>query len=131
MSLEQPSSSQSHTRHVVSLKRKRSPSPPPPERVHPGTPQLLLTLPALLVLPPTHPHHTVSLRLSLLAVRRCLQLRDCAAAGMTPDLECRAWTAFVELGMKVVGAGLSGAGPAGEEWAQGLENEVIISLSSE
>ena len=109
---------------VPSLKRKRSSSPPLPVRVHSGTPHLLLTLPALLALPPTHPHHTLALRLSLLATRRCLQLRNCAAAGMTPDLECRAWTAFVELGMKVVGAGLSGGDAEGEEWARGLEAEV-------
>jgi hypothetical protein len=66
----------------------------------------------------------MSLRLSLLAVRRCLQLRDSAAANMTPEMECRAWTAFVELGMKIVAAGLSGESAEGEEWARGLENEV-------
>jgi hypothetical protein len=98
-------------------------------RVHASTPQLLLSLPALLALPPTHAHHILSLRLSLLAMRRCLQLRSCAAAGMTPDIECRAWTAFVELGMKIVGAGLSGGGAEGEEWARGLENEARLALS--
>ena len=127
MSIEQSPNSPPRIHPVFSLKRKRSPSPPSLVRVHPGTPQLLLHLPVLLALPPIHPNHTVSLRLSLLAVRRCLQLRDCAAAGMTPDLECRAWTAFVELGMKIVGAGLSGDGPEGEEWARGLENEVTLS----
>ncbi|KAF8531321.1 hypothetical protein JB92DRAFT_2691954 [Gautieria morchelliformis] len=112
---------------VSSLKRKRSASPLPlPIRIHGGTPQLLLTLPALLALPPTHLHHTISLRLSLLAVRRCLQLRDCAAANMTPEMECRAWTVFVELGMKIVGAGLSAESAEGEEWARGLENELVI-----
>ncbi|KAF8589090.1 hypothetical protein K439DRAFT_1333586 [Ramaria rubella] len=122
----QPGSSHTCPTPSSPLKRKRSssPTPPLPPPAHLPAPQLLLALPGLLALPPTHPHYTASLRLSVVAVRRCIQLKDHAAAGMTPDLECRAWTTFVELGMKIVGAGLSGEGPEGEDWARGLENEI-------
>jgi len=120
-------SSPTPTRVVPSpLKRKRVSSPSPPPYVHKDSPHLLLALPALLALPPTHKHHVDSLQLSLLAARRCIELRDYSSVGMTPEIECRAWTTFVEIAMKIVGAGLSGDGPEGVPWAQGLENEVSL-----
>ncbi|KAF8515678.1 hypothetical protein BU17DRAFT_76792 [Hysterangium stoloniferum] len=88
-----------------------------------SSPHLLLALPALFAVSPIHPQYIQSLHLSLLAVRRCVQLRDHVSAGMTPELECRAWTAFVELGMKIVGASLSSNDKADGKLARILENE--------
>ncbi|KAK0209314.1 hypothetical protein DFS33DRAFT_1498375, partial [Desarmillaria ectypa] len=78
---------------------------------------LLLSLPGILIHPPTHRYHAQSLCLSLLALRRCLSLPN-----LTPEVECRAWTAIVEIGMLVIGGGFS----QNEDhlWAKGIEIEV-------
>ncbi|KAJ8085250.1 hypothetical protein PM082_004044 [Marasmius tenuissimus] len=78
---------------------------------------LLISLPGMLLHPPNHPMHAHSLCVSLLAVRRCLR-----TPGLSPEIECRAWTAIAELGMNVLEGGFS----HDEEhiWAHGVENEV-------
>lgn len=55
---------------------------------------LLISLPALLLHPPTHRHHTRSLSLSLYALRRCLLLSN-----LDKGLECRILTAISEIGL--------------------------------
>ncbi|KAL0069513.1 hypothetical protein AAF712_003548 [Marasmius tenuissimus] len=78
---------------------------------------LLISLPGMLLHPPNHPMHAHSLCISLLAVRRCLR-----TPGLSPEIECRAWTAIAELGMNVLEGGFS----HDEEhiWAHGVESEV-------
>ncbi|KAF8890107.1 hypothetical protein BD779DRAFT_1671467 [Infundibulicybe gibba] len=77
---------------------------------------LLLSLPSILLHPPTHRNHALSLCLSLLALRRCLSLPD-----LDRDIECRAWTALAEIGMIVIDGGYEATG---EEWAAGVGVEV-------
>ncbi|KAF8990932.1 hypothetical protein BDQ17DRAFT_1313621 [Cyathus striatus] len=60
-------------------------------------PQLLLALPALLVQPPGTPHHARSLHLARMALHKCLSLP------VDRDVECRAWTALVEIGLRTLG----------------------------
>ncbi|KIJ38993.1 hypothetical protein M422DRAFT_258145 [Sphaerobolus stellatus SS14] len=119
-------STPTHSRVVADspLKRKRVSSPTPPPHVHKDSPHLLLALPALLAVPPTHPNHVPSLQLSLLAAKRCIELRTYSSVSMSAQVECRAWTTFVEIAMKIVGAGLSSDGPEGVPWARGLETEI-------
>ncbi|KAG7446636.1 uncharacterized protein BT62DRAFT_987040 [Guyanagaster necrorhizus] len=91
---------------------------PTPSCLTPLPPSLLLvSLPGILIHPPTHRHHAQSLCLSLLALRRCLNLSN-----LTPEVECRAWTAMVEIGMLVIAGGFS----QNEDhlWAKGIEIEV-------
>lgn len=78
---------------------------------------LLLALPALLAHPPTHEKYGLSLFLSLNALRQCLQLKTLA-----PDIECHAWTAFAEVGLRVIESGFSTSGE--HDWANKLEEEV-------
>lgn len=79
------------------------------------TAHLLLALPSILLHPPTHSLFPRSLHLSLVALRRCLDQPDGA---LTPEMECRAWTALAEVGMRVVKGGYT------ESWANGIEGEV-------
>ncbi|KAK0491786.1 hypothetical protein EDD18DRAFT_540287 [Armillaria luteobubalina] len=78
---------------------------------------LLVSLPGILIHPPTHRYHAHSLCLSHLALRRCLCLPN-----LTPEVECRAWTAMVEVGMLVIGGGFSQDDD--HMWARGIESEV-------
>ncbi|KAK7051469.1 hypothetical protein VNI00_004443 [Paramarasmius palmivorus] len=78
---------------------------------------MLVSLPGLLIHPPNHPLHAHSLCISLLAIRKCLQVPN-----LSPDVECRAWTSLAELGMAVVGSGLSNDDD--HIWAKGIENEI-------
>ncbi|KAF8621735.1 hypothetical protein AX15_007535 [Amanita polypyramis BW_CC] len=65
------------------------------ESINPIPPSsLLLALPSLLIHPPTHPHHKLSLDLSSTALQKCLSLPD-----IEGDLECRALTALAEVGI--------------------------------
>ncbi|EGO18936.1 hypothetical protein SERLADRAFT_418607 [Serpula lacrymans var. lacrymans S7.9] len=81
------------------------------------TQTLLVSLPGIIVHPPNHPHHARSLYVSLLSLRRCLALKT-----LNPDVECRAWTALAEVGMKVVAGGFSQSDDY--PWARGTETEV-------
>lgn len=85
---------------------------------------LLLMLPTLLAIPPTHPLHICSLRTSLMALRRCLSLQNLA-----PDDECQAHLGLAELGLKVVGAGLHAKEGKEWRWAKGIDFEVIYIYS--
>ncbi|KAF4604497.1 hypothetical protein EYR40_003271 [Pleurotus pulmonarius] len=86
--------------------------------LHPIPPEILLVnLPRLIIQPPNHPRHAQSLYLALIAFRKCLQLPT-----LTADIECRAWTGLVEIGMRVIGGGFSAVKELG--WAQGIEAEV-------
>jgi hypothetical protein len=78
-----------------------------------------LLLPSILLHPPTHPLHLRSLHLSLLALRRCLSL-GANAIPLSPEEECRAWTALAEVGMRVIGGGFSE-----EAWAKGVEGNLL------
>ncbi|KIL71185.1 hypothetical protein M378DRAFT_154670 [Amanita muscaria Koide BX008] len=55
---------------------------------------LLLVLPSLLLHPPTHLRHQLSLELASAAVKKLLSLPD-----LDGGMECRAWTALAELGI--------------------------------
>lgn len=91
---------------------------------------LLLNLPSILIHPPNHPLHAQSLCMSLLALRRCLEI-----PGLSPDVECRALTSLAEIGMTVIDGGFNTLKE--HVWAHGIETEVSrhifsldISLSS-
>ncbi|KAJ7587169.1 hypothetical protein C8J56DRAFT_861483 [Mycena floridula] len=86
------------------------------------TPVLLISLPGLLIHPPTHPQHAHSLSVSLLAVRRCLKVPN-----ISPDIECRGWTAVAELGMSVIGGGFHDS--EDHPWAKGMPSEVETAIS--
>ncbi len=78
---------------------------------------LLVSLPGILIHPVMHRYHAQSVCLSLLALQRCLNLPN-----LTPEVECRAWTALVEVGMLVIGGGFSQNDD--HLWARGIEIEV-------
>ncbi|KZT02078.1 uncharacterized protein LAESUDRAFT_662657 [Laetiporus sulphureus 93-53] len=105
----EPSSSHSESESVASF------APLPPA-------VLLVSLPALLAQPPNHRFYLQSLTLSLSALRICLSM-----PALSPEIECRAWTGLAEIGMKVIGGGLS----QNEEhmWAHGIEAEVEKAVS--
>ncbi|KAI0041400.1 hypothetical protein FA95DRAFT_1548791 [Auriscalpium vulgare] len=107
-------------------KRQRTTSPPPPPADQPLAPLparvLLLALPDILVQPPTHPQHVHSLYLSTTALRQCLQL-----SALSPEAECRAWTALAEVGMAVIDGGMSQSPE--HPWASGIEQEVEKAVS--
>ncbi|KAI6023416.1 hypothetical protein EDC04DRAFT_2934346, partial [Pisolithus marmoratus] len=103
---------------LPSLSSLADPAPPTSPGLKPLPPQvLLLALPALLLHPPTHEKYALSLFLSLKAVRLCLQL-----PALAPDVECYAWTALAEVGMRVIKSGFCKTGA--HEWTIGLEEEV-------
>ncbi|KAI6139931.1 hypothetical protein BKA82DRAFT_4219218 [Pisolithus tinctorius] len=92
--------------------------PPPSSGLKPLPPHvLLLALPALLLHPPTHEKYALSLFLSLKSIRLCLQL-----PALAPDVECYAWTALAEVGMRVIRSGFRKTGE--HDWTMGLEEEV-------
>ncbi|EJC98575.1 uncharacterized protein FOMMEDRAFT_95808 [Fomitiporia mediterranea MF3/22] len=106
-----------------SRKRRRSSSPLDGrggnkrnlERLPPGV--LLLALPGLLAVPPNHKSQVISYGLSLAALRKCVAL-----GGLSPDIECRAWTGIAELGLRIVHAGWTQSEHF--PWARGLDLEV-------
>jgi hypothetical protein len=104
----------------------------PPSPVRPALnlkplppPILLLALPNLLSLPPNHYLHAESLRLSLIALRKCLLLDSLA-----PEIECRARLTLAEVGMKIIGGGLSQTNDEHYLWAKGVEKEVRVKYVS-
>jgi hypothetical protein len=104
--------------NAVEPQKTDAPSPPPglPLAVLPR-PELLVSLPALLVHPPSHRHYVQSLVLSLRALRTCLSMD-----GIDADIECRAWTAFAELAMRVIAGGFTKRDE--HRWAANIEIEV-------
>lgn len=88
-------------------------------------PLLLLSLPAILILPPNHPLHDESLRLSVVALRRCLLIR-----ALSPEIECRAWTTLAQVGLQVIGSQLSTSSHDCHGWARNIEAEVRITTYS-
>ncbi|KAH7914523.1 hypothetical protein BJ138DRAFT_1143607 [Hygrophoropsis aurantiaca] len=78
---------------------------------------LLVSLPGILVHPPNHRYHALSLCVSQHSLRQCLNLK-----ALNPDVECRAWTALAEIGMKVIEGGFSENDE--HPWAKGVELEV-------
>lgn len=81
---------------------------------------LLVSLPGMLLHPPTHKFHALSLSISILALRRCLVLPN-----LPPDIECRAWTSLAEIGSLAIAAGFN----MNEDhvWAAGIDIEVCLS----
>lgn len=88
-------------------------------------PLLLLSLPAILILPPNHLLHDESLRLSVLALRRCLLMK-----ALSPEIECRAWTTLAQVGLQVIGSRLSGSPHKCHAWARNIEAEVQTTTHS-
>lgn len=82
-------------------------------------PLLLLSLPDILMLPPNHPLHDESLRLSVVALRKCLLVR-----ALSPEIECRAWTTLAQIGVQVIGSHLSASSHERHMWARNIEAEV-------
>ena len=114
---------------VASRKRKRSLSfegsentersvkPKTLQRLPPAV--LLLNLPQLVACPPNYKLHRQSLALSLSALRRCISI-----SGLPPDMECRACSAFAELGLKVLYS--KTIQNEVNSWAHGIEDEVSL-----
>ena len=101
-------------------------TPPPPSPEKPvlsfrplPLPLLLLSLPAILILPPNHPLHDESLRLSVVALRKCLHIK-----ALSPETECRAWATLAQVGLQVVGSRLSASSRERHAWARNVEAEV-------
>lgn len=118
----EPSTSRKRKRSLISPESEsegaeRSVRQKPPPRLPPTV--LLLNFPKLVACPPNHRLHRQSLALSLSALRKCLSI-----ARLPPDVECRACSAFAELGLKVVYAGLTQNRES--PWAHGIEDEVSI-----
>lgn len=84
---------------------------------------LLLDTPNLLAVPPNHKTSTISYIVSLNALRKCLATQG----GLSPDMECRAYTALAELALKVVRAGWTQ--DKIHPWAKNLESEVSPSFN--
>lgn len=80
---------------------------------------LLLALPGLLALPPTHPDFGFSLFLLLRSLRRCL-----AFPAIAPDIECHAWTSLAEVGMRVMESGFCSR-EGGCDRAVGIRSELL------
>lgn len=93
-----------------------------PENLPPLTlANLLLSLPSLLLHPPTHTNHERSLALSYAALNQCNTLTS-----LDRVVECRAATGLVELGLQI---GLSAPGVQGEI-QKALTKAVSITWSS-
>ncbi|KAG1805584.1 uncharacterized protein BJ212DRAFT_1391745 [Suillus subaureus] len=111
-----------------SMPKSSSLTPPPPDSPTPALRPLppailLLALPGLLALPPTHPDFGFSLFLSLRSLRQCL-----AMPALAPDVESRAWTGLAEVGMRVMESGFCSQ-EEGCDWAVGIHAEVEKALS--
>ena len=119
------------------LKRQRpnpsssssSSSSPPSQPPHLGhltplpPPNLLLALPPLLIHPPTHKAHINSISLSQHALRRCLALPE---SQLDRDVECRAWTALAEIGLRCLAMGML---PGLKKLEEDIEMEVEKALT--
>jgi hypothetical protein len=67
-------------------------------------PNLMLSIPFLLIQPPNTHLHVTSLEASVLALRRILTLHTSNSASqvLTQEQECYAWTMFAELGIQII-----------------------------
>jgi hypothetical protein len=101
-----------------------SSQPSPPTQLTPIPPShLLLALPSLLIHPPTHRVHLKSLFLAQRALRQCLALPE---SQLDRDVECRAWTALAEIGLRCLAMGMV---PALESYEENIEIEVEKALT--
>ncbi|EIM87097.1 uncharacterized protein STEHIDRAFT_167950 [Stereum hirsutum FP-91666 SS1] len=92
-------------------------------------PHLLISLPSLLMHPPTHPLHPTSLMLSLTSVKKLLSASpQSSSASLNPDVECRAWVSWAEIGMCVIDGGWHEVEEC-REWAGGIVGEVQTAIS--
>ena len=80
---------------------KRPRTEPPPVFSTISSQKLLLSIPSLVLHPPTHKRHHQSVALAQNALRRCLKLQ-----GLDPVDACRAWTGLAELGMGRLAIGI-------------------------
>lgn len=119
----QPFSSQQRPQSPISAPTSTATIDPHCELSKFSPSQLLLSIPRILLHPPSHPQHARSLHLSLLAFRRALSLPV-----LSPEEECRAWTGLAETGLRVIGGGFcDGDGKSDDhehEWAREVEMEV-------
>ena len=81
------------------VKRPRTEPPPVFSAISPQ--KLLISIPSLVLHPPTHKRHHQSIALAQNALRRCLELEE-----LDPVDECRAWTGLAELGMSRLAIGI-------------------------
>lgn len=91
-------------------------------------PHLLLSLPSLLMHPPTHHLHPTSLMLSLRSIKKLLssaQEPSSSSLTLNPDVECRAWVSWAEIGMCVIDGGWYEVEEC-KEWAGGIVGEVCL-----
>ena len=88
--------------------KRQKPNSPSPETQFSALPLplLLLSLSNLLLHPPTHRHFPKSVYLSFLSALGCLE-----GGSLDVDVECRAWTAVAEVGMRM---GIGGVGVEGQ-----------------
>ena len=84
---------------------------------------LLLGLPMVLSVPPNHKDYIASFQISIAALKLC-----CSLESLPPDVECRAWTALAEIGLKAIRAGWTNS--TYFPWAQSLELDVRVDLDS-
>ena len=83
---------------------------------------LLLSMPKLLIQPPSHPQHELSLCLSILALRKCLKITNLSAVD-----ECRCHTGIAEIGLIALRGGF--AEKEDSLWAEDLLGDVERSIS--
>jgi hypothetical protein len=87
---------------------------PGPARSPAYVAELLLSLPRMMLVPPTHAAYEQALCLSFLALRRAVRFGDALDANVL----CRAWTALAEVGLQAAaGSRAAGSWP----WTQGIE----------
>ncbi|KAL1740359.1 hypothetical protein HDZ31DRAFT_10488, partial [Schizophyllum fasciatum] len=83
---------------------------------------LLLSMPKLLIQPPSHPQHELSLCLSILALRKCLKLTNLSSVD-----ECRCHTGIAEIGLIALRGGY--AEREESSWADDLLDVVERAIS--
>lgn len=106
-------------RTLSSRSRQMKPASASIQRLRPlPAPVLLSSLPSLLMHPPIHRLHPTSLMLSLTSVKKLL-----SAPALNPDVECRAWTMWAEIGMCIIDGGYHERNDC-SEWAGKIVGEV-------
>lgn len=118
LDLNTPSTSQTRPVSRTSSGAKRLTMPSSSQLKPLPTPVLLLELPSLLMHPPNHHLHPAALILSRTAVKKLL-----TAQALSPDVECRAWTIWAEIGICTIDGGWYQREDC-KEWAGGIVGEV-------